>query len=328
MRIRRRGLVIASAGLLAAGDARAQDAFPARPVRVLVPYAPGGATDIVARLVAEEMRKSLGQPVIVENRPGASGVVAIEALVRARPDGHTIMIGNVTTNAITPILFARRMAFDYQQEVAAVGRLADLPAFVLATATGFAPRTLTEFVAHARANPGRLNYCSAGVGSYPQFDAAMFARRAGLDMVHVPMQGGAGPIVAEILNGSLHLCMLNVATTAPHVREGRMRALAVISDARLPEFPEVPTMPELGFAGIGTVAWQGMYAPAATPREVMLTLHRAANEALAAPAVLEAFRRQGIRAVPSASLEEAAAWNAAELDAWRRIVEETGIRVE
>ncbi len=329
MRIARRGFIAVSASLGAAPGARAQqEPFPARPIRVLVPYAPGGATDIVARLVAEEMRRTLGQPVIVENRPGASGVVAIEALVRARPDGHTVMIGNVTTNAITPVLFARRMGFDYQKEVAAVGRLADLPAFVLVTATNFAPRTMPEFVAYARANPGKLNYCSAGVGSYPQFDAVMFARKAGLDMVHVPTQGGAGPIVAEILNGSLHLCMLNVATTAPHVREGRMRALAVISDARLPEFPDVPTMAELGFAGIGTVAWQGIYAPAATPREAMLALHRAANEALAAPAVLEAFRRQGIRAVPSASLEEAAAWNAAELDAWRRIVEETGIRVE
>lgn len=328
---RRRLLAATAAGLAFPRLPYAQgqsEPFPSRPLRVLVPYAPGGATDIVARLLAEEMRKTLGQPVVVDNRPGATGVVAIEALVRSRADGHTVMVGNVTTNAITPILFARRMNFDYAKEVAAVGRLADLPAFVLVTATNFAPRTMQEFVAHARANPGKLNYCSAGVGSYPQFDAVMFARKAAIEMVHVPMPGGAGQIVAEILNGSLQFCMLNVATTAAHVRDGRMRALAVISDARLPEFPDVPTMAELGFGGIGTVAWQGMFVPAGTPAPAMEALHRAANDALASGPVVEAFRKQGIRAVPNGTLAEASTWLAGELDAWRRIVEQTGITVE
>jgi tripartite-type tricarboxylate transporter receptor subunit TctC len=329
MSITRRTLLATAAAAAGAttGGAWPQERFPGRPVRVIVPYAPGGATDIVARLVGEEMRRLLGQPFVVENRPGAFGIIAIEAMARSRPDGHTLMLGNVTTNAITPVLFPQRMPVDYAKEVVPVGRLADLPAFVLATATNFAPRTLAEFVAYARANPGKVNHCSAGVGSYPHFDAVMFARRAGIEMVHVPMSGGAGPIITELLNGNIQFCMLNVATSAGHVREGRMRALAVISDTRLPEFPDVPTLAEAGFPGTGTIAWQGLFAPAGTPREVLETLHRAATEAMRAETVLESFRRQGIRAVPNASVDEAKTWLEGELTAWRRIVEEARIEV-
>ncbi|MBW8267972.1 Bug family tripartite tricarboxylate transporter substrate binding protein [Caldovatus aquaticus] len=333
MTITKRSLLAAAAGLAALPRAaRAQgqppgERFPSRPIRVIVPYAPGGATDIVARLLGEEMRRQLGQPLVVENRPGAAGIIAIEAMARSRPDGHTVMIGNVTTNAITPVLFRQRMPLDYAKEVVAVGRLADLPAFVLATATNFAPRTLEEFVAYARANPGKVNYCSAGVGSYPQFDAVLFARRAGIEMVHVPMPGGAGPIITEMLSGNIQFCMLNVATAAGHVRDGRIRALAAISDARLPEFPDIPTLAEAGYPGIGTIAWQGMFAPAATPREALEALHRAATEALRAEPVLDAFRRQGIRAVPNASVDDARAWFEGELANWRRIVEEAKIEV-
>jgi tripartite-type tricarboxylate transporter receptor subunit TctC len=155
------------------------------------------------------------------------------------------------------------MPVDYAKDVVPVGRLADLPAFVLAAAANFAPRTLAEFVAYARANPGKANHCSAGVGSYPHFDAVMFARRAGIEMVHVPMSGGAGPIITELLNGNIQFCVLNVATSAGHVREGRMRALAVISDTRLPEFPDVPTLAEAGYPGIGTIPGRACSRPPA-----------------------------------------------------------------
>lgn len=319
--------VLASAACLAAAPcaAMAQEGYPARPVRMLVPYAPGGATDIVARMVGEEMRRVLGQPFLVENRPGAAGILAVETMARARPDGYTLMVGNVTTNAITPVLFQRRMSIDYEREVVPVARLADLPAFLLATITNFPARSLAEAIDYARRNPGRVNYCSSGVGSYQQFDAVMLGRREGLDMTHVPMPGGAGPTITELLNGNLHLCFLNVATSAGMVRDGRIRALAVASHARLPDFPDVPTMAELGYPGIGTIAWQALFAPAETPRQVLLTLNRVANEALRAEAVQEGFRRQGMRAMPETSLEQARDWLLSELSLWRRTTEEARI---
>jgi len=318
---------LAALAALAAAPARAQERYPSRPLRFVVPYAPGGATDIVARVLGEELRRTLGQPTVVENRPGGAGIIALEQTARARPDGYTLMVGNVTTNAITPVLFRDRMPFDYEREMVPVARLADLPAMAMVTTTNFAPRTMEEFIAHVRANPGKVNYASAGIGSYPQFDAVMLSRRAGLDMVHVPMAGGAGPVITQMLNGTVQFCILNVATFGPLVREGKIRALAAISDTRLAEFPDVPTMAEAGFPGIGTIAWQAMFAPAATPREALLALHAASNEALRAEAVLEAFRRQGVRAVPIASLDEAKTWLAAELERWRRIVAEAAIEV-
>lgn len=319
--------VLASAACLAAAPwaAMAQEAYPARPVRMLVPYAPGGATDIVARMLGEEMRRVLGQPFLVENRPGAAGILAVETMARARPDGYTLMVGNVTTNAITPVLFQRRMSIDYEKEVVPIAPLADLPAFLLATTTNFPARNLAEAIDYARRNPGRVNYCSSGVGSYQQFDAVMLGRREGLDMTHVPMTGGAGPTITELLNGNLHLCFLNVATSAGMVRDGRIRALAVAAHARLPDFPDVPTMAELGYPGIGTIAWQALFAPAETPRQVLLTLNRVANEALRAEAVQEGFRRQGMRAMPETSLEQARDWLLSELSLWRRTAEEARI---
>ena len=324
----RRGVLasVATAAGTASG-ARAQEPYPSRPIKIIVPYAPAGATDIVARVVGEEMRRTLGQPLVVENRPGASGVLAIETMARARPDGYTVMVGNVSTNAITPVLFRSRMAIDYERDVVPVARLADLPGLVLVTATDFAPRTLPEFVAYARANPGRVNYGSVGVGSYPQFDALMLGKRAGLEMVHVPMPGGAGPVVTEMLTGNIQFAILNVATTAVMVREGRLRPLAAVSDTRLPEYPDVPTLAEAGYPGIGTTAWQAMFAPAGTPRDVLLALQRAAQEALRAQPVAEAFRRQGMRALPELSLDAMRAWMSGELTAWRRIVADAAVDV-
>lgn len=328
----RRAVLAAMAGLSSAPwatpwAAQAQEAYPSRPVRMIVPYAPGGATDIVARMVGEEMRRQLGQPFLVENRPGAAGILAVETMARSRADGYTLMVGNVTTNAITPVLFRSRMSIDYDREVVPVARLADLPAFLLATNTNFPARSLPEMLDFARRNPGRVNYCSSGVGSYQQFDAVMLGRREGLEMVHVPMPGGAGPTITELLNGNLHICFLNVATSAGMVRDGRIRALAVAAEERLPEFPDVPTMAELGYAGIGTTAWQALFAPAETPQDVLLSLNRAANASLRSETVREAFRRQGMRPMPETSLDEARRWLRAELNLWRQTTQEAKVDV-
>src|SRR5215212_10133989 len=168
-------LCLAFAGL----PATAQDKYPSKPVRILVPYAPGGATDIVSRVLGEQLRNVLGQPFVTENKPGAFGIVAIEEMARAKPDGYTLMIGNVSTNAITPILFPDRMKIKYDQDVVPVARLVDIPAFIAVTTKDFPVKSLKELVDYAKKNPGKVRYGTVGVGSYPHYDTEVFAKRAG-----------------------------------------------------------------------------------------------------------------------------------------------------
>ena len=313
---------------LAGNQAGAQDKYPSKPVRVLVPYAPGGATDIVARVVGEQMRQSLGQSFTVENKPGAFGITAIEEMARAKPDGYTLMIGNVSTNAITPVLFPKKFSINYEKDVVPVARIADLPAFLLATTKDFPPKTVAEFVEYAKQRPGKVRYASAGVGSFPHFDMVLFAKKAGLDMIHIPVKAGASGIVNDMVSGDLQVSFLNVATSAAMIKAGKLRPLAVVTEQRLAEYPDVPTMAEVGYPGIGTVQWQGMFAPAGTPKEVLETLHQAVVQALKSAPVQEAFGKSIIRAVPTSSPDDAKAWLKSEMQAWGKIVAETKIDVE
>ena len=192
--------------------------YPAKPVRIIVPYAPGGLTDVVARLYSEQLRQRLGRSVFVENKPGASGIIAIEEMARARPDGHTLMIGNISTNALTPVLLAKKMKLDYEREVQIVAPLADVPVFFLATTTEFPPRNFGEFLAYAREHPGKVRYGSAGVGSYQQINTEILAKRAGLDLVHIPFKGGGAEILRDLGNGDIQVSWFNISVgrvTAP-----------------------------------------------------------------------------------------------------------------
>src|SRR5262247_3092837 len=186
-------------------QAPAQSQFPNKPIRVVVPYAPGGLTDVVARLFAEQVRKILNNPVFVENKPGASGILAIEEMARARPDGHTLMIGNISTNGLTPVLLAKKLKIDYERDVQVITPLADVPVFLLATTTNFPPQTFGEFLSHARQHPGKVRYGSAGIGSYQQINTEILARRAGLDLVHIPFKGGGAEILRDLANGDIHV---------------------------------------------------------------------------------------------------------------------------
>ena len=327
----RRAALTGAAGLAAGALARravAQPlapAFPDRPLRVLVPFAPGGSTDIIARLLSEQVRQHLGQPVVVENRPGANRQIALEATARARPDGTTAMIGNVTTNGTAPLINARRLGLDYERDMAPVTRIADVPSLLVATRANLPAGTLPELVAHARAHPGRLNYMSTGVGAYTHLDTVMLARAAGIDVVHVVLSAGAGPTGQSLISGDVHFGFLNVATGTPLVRGGQLRALAVTGPQRLEEWPEVPTMAEAGFPGIGTSSWHVMMVPAGVPAPVVEALFQATRGAIASEPVQAAFRRQSILPTPSESPEEARGWMRAELARWRRIIRETGI---
>lgn len=317
-------LAVASVDL----EAKAQDKYPSRPVKVLVPYGPGGATDIAARIIGENLRDILGQGFYVENKPGGYGILAIEDMARAKSDGYTLMVGNVSTNAITPVLFKSKLKINYERDVVPVMRLVDVPAFLLVTTTNFAPRTVPELIDTIQKNPGRVRYGTVGVGSYPDYDMALFAKRAGnLELTGIPNRNGAAGVILDMVAGNSQAAFLNVASTAPMIRAGKLRPLAIVNHARLPEFPDVPTMEEAGFPDVGTIAWQALFAPAGTPKEILEAIHKAAIAAMQAPAARKVFAEQNFNIVPTRSVEEAKPWLAQEIATWTRTTQEVKIEV-
>ena len=321
--MKRLSLIFLSAAYLAFGIATAtgQDKYPSRPIKVIVPYAPGGATDIVARIIGDAVQKITGQGFVVINKPGAFGLLAIDEMAKSAPDGYTLMIGNVTTNAITPILYSKKISVDYARDVVAVTNLVDVPAFlVVTTADNFAPKTIRELIAYAKKNPGVVRYGTVGVGSYPHYDMAYFAKRAGdLDMAALPNKNGAAGIIQDMLRGDIQASFLNVASAAGLVQSGKLRPLALVNHTRLPEYPDIPTMQEIGFPDVGTVAWQGLFAPAATPKPVIEALFQAVTKAMQLPDTVEKLNRQNFNIVPNKSLADAKAWLADEMKHWENI---------
>ena len=319
---------LAFAGTQAPDRARAQDKYPSKPVKILVPYGPGGATDIVARIVGEHLREVLGQAYYVENKPGGYGMIAIEDLARSKPDGYTLMVGNVSTNAITPILFKSKLKINYEQDVVPVMRLVDVPAFLLVTTTSFAPRSVPELIDTIKKNPGKVRYGTVGVGSYPDYDMALFAKRAGdLELSGIPNRAGAPGVILDMVQGDTQTAFLNVASTAAMVKAGKLKPLAVVNHERLPEFADVPTMREVGFPDVGTIAWQGMFAPAGTPKDILEALQTASIQAMQLPAARKVFADQNFNIVPTKSVEDARTWLAQEMATWSKITQEVKIPV-
>jgi tripartite-type tricarboxylate transporter receptor subunit TctC len=314
---------------LCVAAASAQDKYPSKPVKILVPYAPGGATDIVARIVGEQLRNNLGQSFVVENKPGAFGILAIEEMVHSHADGYTLQVGNVSTNAITPVIFPTRLKINYGRDVVPVTNLINVPAFLLVTTTNFSVKDVKDLIAYAKKNPGKLRYGTVGAGSYPHYDAAFFAKKAGdLNMVAIHNKAGASGVINDMVTGDTQFSFLNVASSASMVKAGKLKPLAVVNAQRLPDYPDVPTMAEVGFPGVGTIAWNAMFAPAATPRPVLETLHKAVLAALAAPGAKEAFAKQHFNIVPSQSIDEAKSWLAGEIRNWKEITAAVKVEAE
>jgi tripartite-type tricarboxylate transporter receptor subunit TctC len=318
-------------GFLALGmaAASAQDKYPSRTVKILVPYAPGGATDITARIVGDQLSKITGQAFVIINKPGAFGLLAIDEMVKAAPDGYTLMIGNVSTNAITPILYSKKMTFDYSSKVAAVSNLIDVPAFLLVTtANDFPVKSVPELIDYAKKNPGKVRYGTVGVGSYPHYDMAYFAKRAGdLDMVALPNKNGASGVIQDMLRGDVQAAFLNVASSAGMVKSGKFRPIAMVNDKRLPDYPNVPTMKEAGLPDVGTVAWNGMFAPAATPKPVLDALHAIVLKALATDEVKAKFAKQKMDIAPNKTSADAKTWLDDQIKHWHTITSSVKIDV-
>jgi tripartite-type tricarboxylate transporter receptor subunit TctC len=288
---------------LAAFSAAAQDAYPSRPVRILVPYAPGGATDIVARIVGAELTKSLGQTFVVENKPGANGNLALEAAAKAAPDGYTLFVGNVSTNTINENVYADQLTIRPSRDLAGVTKLVEVPHIVVANAS-FPANSIAELIALAKKEPGKINFASVGVGSYPHLDMERLMRAAHIELTHVPYKGGAGQAIPAMIGGEVQVAFFNMASLLPHIRSGRLKALAAIPGERLPELPNVPTLAEQGYPGIGTNAWQGMFAPAATPRPIIEKLYRAVAAALNDPGMKQGLGKKMLAVTVSGSPEE------------------------
>ena len=266
-----RGAAVALAAILIAPVSLAGEAaFPARPVRFIVPYAPGGATDITARQLAQRLTELWGQQVIVDNRAGGSGAIALELAAHAVPDAHTLMLGNVSTNAIAETAFAKQLKVKPSRELTGVTNLIELPHFFLVSAA-VPVSNLKELI--ARAKTQKMSYASAGVASYPHLDAARFLKAAGIEMTHVPYKGGAGQMIPALIGNETQFAMLNMASTIAHFRAGRLKPLATTWPTRRSEFPDVPTMTEAGFPGIGTNAWNGLFAPARIPKPLLAKVH-------------------------------------------------------
>jgi tripartite-type tricarboxylate transporter receptor subunit TctC len=324
--MKRLTLALLSAAALAIGGAAvAQDKYPSKPVKIIVPYAPGGATDITSRLFGEQLKNILGQQFVVESKPGAFGILAIEEMARSKPDGYTLEVGNVSTNAITPVLFKSKFQVDFEKNVVPVSRLAIYPSFLITTTANFDMKDVKELIDHAKKNPGKVRYTSAGVGSFPHFDMEVFARRAGVDMVHIPNKSGAAGMINDLVVGDAQIATLNAASSAAMIKAGKLRPLAVLAEARLKDYPDVPTLAEAGFPNVGTLHWQSMLAPAATPKPVLDTLFKAIQEAAKKPELLEAFSKQMVSIKPNESLDEAQKWLNAEHATWRKITAEVKI---
>ena len=325
--MRRFVVLLISALCVVSSPGIAQEKYPSRPVKVLVPYAPGGAVDIVARIVTDQMREILGQTFVIENKPGAYGILAINDMARARPDGYTLMFGNNNANVITPVLYAKKFTIDYERDVVPVARVADVPAFLIATKSEFPPTTLAEFIAYAKQNPGKLRYSSVGVGSFPQFDMEILARRAGMELTHLPNKNGATGMLNDLVRGDAQVGFLNLATAGPMVRAGQLRPLAIVTEQRLPEYPDVPTLAELGYPGVGTLQWLAIFAPSGVPKDIIETLHKAAVTAATSQTVVDKLKAQVMRPAPSKSTAEAKTWLADEMALWRKITAEVKIEM-
>ncbi len=315
-------------GLLAWAPAlQAQEKFPNRQIKIVVAFAPGSATDVTARILAEAMRPVVGQTVIVENKPGAFGIIAIEEMARSKPDGHTLMLGNVSTSALTPKLYRKRFSIDPDKDITPVSRISQMPGFFVVSTKHMPAKTIQEFIAYAKERPGKVRYATSGVGSFPHYDGEVFQRRAGIKMDHIPMKEGPPAMVKDILSGDLHIAAMTMATAAGLVKAGELRPL-VVWDQRVPEYPDVPSMADVGFPGVGTPLWSMLFAPAATPKPVLDALHDAVTKALNSDQLKEGYKRQLIAPTTSASVDDARQWLAKEMERWDRIMSEIKIELE
>ena len=309
--------------LCTAADAHAQEKYPSRPIRVIVPSVAGGGTDISARMIAPKMSEYLGQSVVVENRAGAASIIGSDLVAHAAPDGYTLLMG-ISTLTINPSIHTK-LPYDTVRDFAPVSLVVTLPN-VLVVHPSLPVKSVKELIAFARVRPGQLNYASAGVGSSLHLSMALFMSMAKLRMTHVPYKGSA-PALVDMLAGQIEVMTGTMITVIPYVRDGRLRALGVTSLKRAAVAPELPTIAEAGLPGYEAVQWYGLLAPGATPREIIAKLNEAVAHATHDAAVRKRFLDDGVEPVGSTP-EEFAALIRSDTAKWARVVKDANIKAE
>jgi tripartite-type tricarboxylate transporter receptor subunit TctC len=321
MPISRRALItaaLASAASLAPRLARA--AYPERPIRLIVPFVPGGAVDAVGRLLGNAMTAELGQPVVIENRGGAGGIIGMETAAHAAPDGYSTMVSH-SGFAAMPGLY-KKLPFDPVHDFAGIVTAVS-GIYVLVVSPSVPFRSVAELIVYAKANPGKLSYASAGVGSTVHLAGEFFKHSAGIEIVHVPYKG-SGPATSDLVGGQVQMMFGPAVNTLPLAQAGNLRALAVTSAKRSALAPDLPTVAETGLPGFDVVGWYGLAAPAATPKPAIARLNAAANNVLKSPDLIEQFRLQGYEPT-GGTPEEATAWIKAEVTRWTEVIRAASI---
>lgn len=310
--------------LLAAGtQAQAQQDYPVKSIRIIVPSSPGGGTDILARQVAQKLTERWGQQVVVDNRPGAGQMIGIDLVAKAAPDGYTLVMA-ATPLALNTVLY-KKVPYDPVRDFAPISQVAAMPNIVV-THPALPARNVRELIALARAHPGQLVYASSGMGTGPHLSMELFLNMAGVKMGHVPYKG-TNPGMIDTMAGQVQVLMSTLLPPLPHIRTGRLRALGVTSTKRVSSMPDVPTIDEAGVPGYEVVGWYGMAAPANTPRDVIAKLHGEIVNIMKSPEVREKLAADGAEPVGSTP-EQFGAFIQAEIAKWGKVAKSAGIRVE
>ncbi|MBI3705745.1 MAG: tripartite tricarboxylate transporter substrate binding protein [Rhizobiales bacterium] len=317
-------LAIAGLTLLCVSNAAAQN-YPTRPVTIVVPYAAGGATDLLARMIGQKLEQRLGKSFVVENRPGAGTVIAAQAVAKATPDGYTLLMGTSTPLAINATLH-KKLSYDPAADFVPLALIANVP-FVLVVTPTLPVKTASDLVKLAKEKPGSLSYGSSGPGSPHHLYAELLKSMTGIEMTHVPYKGSV-PALTDVIANHIPLMFVDLAPAQPLIREGKVRALGVSSAVRVPSLPEVAPIAEVGVPGFEAVAWQMLVAPAGTPKEIVDTLHRELKAALALPEIKRQISEMGLIPIDTPPPEELARYVKTEIVRWGAVVKKSGASIE
>jgi tripartite-type tricarboxylate transporter receptor subunit TctC len=315
--------ILALSSLVMTTGAAAQS-FPTKPIRVVIPFVPGGSSDIVGRAIASKFQELVGQPAVVENRPGANGAIAAEFVAKADPDGYTVLVGSIGVFSINAALF-KDLRYHPVRDFAPITLAVTTPN-VLITKPTLAANSLKDLVAEMRKNPGKLAYCSSGTGSSDHLTAELLKQAAGVDAVHVPYKGGAA-CQTDIMGNQVDFSFQNLGAVTNYIKANRMKALAVTAKARHAQLPNVPSAPEAGMGDLVVTSWQAAAAPAKTPKDIVARLNGAMVKALRSPDIAERMNQIGFDVVAS-SPEEFGSFMKAEVERWTRVVQKGGIKPE
>jgi tripartite-type tricarboxylate transporter receptor subunit TctC len=318
---------VAVAGILATGAAFGQAAYPSKPVRLIVPFAPGGASDFVGRIIQPRWSELLGQSIVIENRAGASGNIGMDAAAKAAPDGYTLYLGNVGTTAINPSIFRTSLAVVPTRDFVPITQIVDVPSALVAHPS-FPPNSARDLIAYVKPQPGKFFFASPGPGSANRLEMERFMKSSGIQMTHVPYKGGAGPAITGLLGGETSVMFVTLSSAASQVRGGKLKLLAVAAPQRVAAFPNTPTLSEEGLPEMTNGSWQGVFAPAGTPPDIIAKLYPMLLQVMASPDVRKRLGDGGVEVVTSKSPEAFAAFLRAETERWAQVVKDSGATVD